>query len=124
MTKRILCALLLFLFLFNTESRELLQVAGDFEGIDGYTYYRFLISEDEYAEIVRISSGGISVEEVLSRLDVKVVRYEEIGETRVFFGYVAGLSGLYILDGAPINLQIADNGGYIILGSPYIPDGF
>jgi hypothetical protein len=95
-----------------------------FKGAEGYTYYRYLVGENVYAELVKIKSGAVSAETLADILNGSIVRCEMTAGITVCFGYSRGLSGRYLLNGSLINFQIADNGEYILVGSPYIPDGF
>jgi hypothetical protein len=99
------------------------SLCAKFRNDEGYSYYEYLVSENGYAEIVRLTSGR-SIFEIAEKLRVRVIKTERFFDTEILFGYVVGLNGFYVLDGRLINVQIADNGDFILIGSPYIPDGF
>jgi hypothetical protein len=111
----------------------------EFVGADEYEYYRFAIDEKNYAEIIKIpknSAAGekdcfetlktenISIENIVESLRIRVVKRESFFHIETVYGYASKLSGLYNMNGKFINIQIVDNGDYILIGSPYIPDGF
>ncbi|MDR3294193.1 MAG: hypothetical protein LBT20_08855 [Clostridiales bacterium] len=124
MLKKILLFIMFFIPLFGGGEYSLDKLVGSKCGGAEFTYYRFLIDENSYAEIMRSDSRAYTAESAADALGVNVVRRENVGGTEILFGYAAGLSGVLILDGKRINIQIADNGIYLLIGSPYIPDGF
>jgi hypothetical protein len=69
-------------------------------------------------------AGGESFENIVKKLRILTVKRESFSGIETVYGYALGLSGLYNMNGKFINIQIADNGTYILIGSPYIPDGF
>ncbi|MDR2090513.1 MAG: hypothetical protein LBP62_02535 [Clostridiales bacterium] len=70
------------------------------------------------------NSKDVSIEKLVEKLRIYTVKKESFFGIETVYGYAAGLNGFYNMNRKIINIQIADNGHYILIGSPYIPDGF
>lgn len=125
MLKKIALIILLSSILFET---RLTAGKSLFDALDSaycesdFTYYRYLTDGERYAELMRFDS--LDAESILSALCVRRVFEEEVAGIKILYGYSEQLSGFCMLKGRRVNIQIADNGEYVLAGSPYIPDGF
>jgi len=91
-------------YIVETDIKNALEVSNNIVGCNGFS--------------LKINKNEENIENFINQIEI--IGQEIVSNIKIIYGYVCGLVNSIYIDGKKVNIEIAENGDFITIGSPII----